>query len=79
MTITLVQHASNTGTFTSGTSGTVTATFGASTTAGNCLVACLSLGGAASAANMSVSPNTNGSTENWTLRGDYQNGLDTGY
>jgi len=79
MTITLVQHAGNAATFTSGTSGTVTATFGASTTAGNCLVACVSWGGAAFNTTDTPSVNTNGSAENWTEEYQSQNALDTGF
>ena len=44
MTIAVVQHASGTATFTSGTSGTLTVTLGQATGSGNCLIACISVG-----------------------------------
>ena len=64
MSITVVQYASNTATFTSGTSGTATATFGSVTTAGNCLVALVATDfGSGSGSSLAVT--TNGAAENW--------------
>lgn len=68
MAITLVQHASSTAQFTSGTSGTITATFASNATSGNCLVACFS--GFARSASFSLtvsSVTTNGTAENWAV------------
>lgn len=65
MAITVVQHASNTATHTSGTSATDTATFASNLTAGNCVVACISTGSVFTAVSV-TSVTTNGSAENWS-------------
>lgn len=66
MAITVVQHASATKTFATGSSGTISPAFTSNTTSGNALIACvtlLSIDGAGSIASV----NTNGTTENWAL------------
>lgn len=63
MAITVVQHASATSQFTSGTSGTCAPAFASNTTAGNCLVACFSHANGVAAPTITVT--TNGTTENW--------------
>lgn len=61
----VVQQASATAVFSSGTTGTVTATFSVAVAAGNCLVACISTSNA-SAVNPSVtSVKTGTAAENW--------------
>lgn len=64
MAITLVQHGSNTGSFSTGTTGTVTVTMGASITAGSCLVACTGAAGG-TGANAVTGIKTNTNAENW--------------
>lgn len=66
MTIAVVQHAGTPTAFTSGTTGTSSQSFAANTTAGNCLVAVFSLGGATATPTV-VSVTTNGVAENWVL------------
>ena len=65
MAVTLVQHASATGSFTSGTSGTAGATFGSNTTPGNCLVACVSQWCSGTLNPSAPTANTNGAADNW--------------
>jgi hypothetical protein len=64
--IAFVQHASNTASVTSGTSSTLAATFSASTIAGNCLFATITIATAngTSAATIS-SVTSNGAAEHW--------------
>lgn len=64
MAITLVQHASSTTSFTSGTSGTAHATFGSNITAGNCVIAAFSIQTVSFSPTVS-SVTTNGSADNW--------------
>jgi len=61
----VIQHASSATQFTAGTSGTATASFPKKTTAGNCLVACVSIWSAALTFAL-ASVKTNGLAENWT-------------
>jgi hypothetical protein len=61
----VVQHASNTAQFTSGTSGTATATFTNNTAKGNCLVACFTVLAASGTAGNISSVTTNGQPDNW--------------
>jgi len=65
MAVTLVQHASATGSFTSGTSGTVGATFVSNTASGNCLVACVSQWCSGTLNPSAPTANTNGAADNW--------------
>lgn len=69
MAITVVQHASNAEQFTSGTSGTINATFGSNTTAGNCLIAVFSQDNSSTLSPTLSSVTTNGSSENWADSG----------
>lgn len=66
MTIAVVQHASTTTAFTSGTSGVSSPAFASNTAAGNCLVAVFSVNGASATPTVS-SVTTNGTAENWAL------------
>jgi hypothetical protein len=66
VTIAVVQHASTTTTFTSGTTGVSSPAFASNTTAGNCLVAIFSVSGASATPAVS-SVTTNGTAENWAL------------
>jgi len=71
MAITLVQHAQSKTTFSSGSSGTASATFGSGPTAGNCLIACFTVQAIAVNGTPSVSSvETGSSTDNWTLPSD---------
>lgn len=66
MAISLVQHASSVTNFTSGTSGTATATFSSPPSAGNCLIICFSVQADVSVFNWSLNtPKTGSSTDNW--------------
>lgn len=67
MTIAFVQHASATTNLTTGTTGTSAPTFAATAGAGNCLVACVSVGQNASSGPSVASVTTNGTAENWVL------------
>lgn len=68
MAVTLVQHTSATAQFTSGTSGTITATFGSNTAVGNCLVAAFSVGCDGTHFLVTVSSvKTGANAENWAL------------
>lgn len=69
MAISFVQHASNSATFTSGTSATISATFGSNTTAGNCLIACFSIDWGDNLSPTLSSVTTNGTAENWADSG----------
>lgn len=62
----VIQHASQAQVFSSGTTGTVTATFGSSTTAGNCLVACMSSPSASAAVTSVTAVKTGALAESWT-------------
>jgi len=62
--ITVVQHASTTQAFTSGTSGTVSPAFGSATTPGTTLVACIGIENDIGVTTVS-SVTTNGAAENW--------------
>lgn len=64
MAITLVQHGSNTGSFSTGTTGSVTVTMGSSITAGSCLVAGVGVAGG-TGANAVTGIKTNTNAENW--------------
>jgi hypothetical protein len=66
VTIAVVQHASATAAFTSGTTGTVAPAFTSNVTAGNCLVAIFSVNGATATPTV-TSVTTNGTAENWVL------------
>lgn len=65
MAIQVVQHASNTATYTSGTTGQLQVTFGSPTTAGNCLVACITAYEGPTDTLVISSVTTNGAAENW--------------
>jgi len=67
MTLSVLQHASTTAQFTSGTTGTASPAFGSNTTAGSCLVACVSTWTAGTPTISSVT--TNGTAENWAQGG----------
>ena len=64
MSPSLVQHAGNATTFTSGSSGTASATFGSSPTAGNCLIACFTVIDQPGTASI-TSVKTGASADNW--------------
>ena len=69
MAISVLQHAQNTTTFSSGTSGTAAATFGGNTTAGSCLVLVISgNSGSGISFGAPTSVTTNGAAENWALQ-----------
>ena len=61
----VVQQASGTAVFSSGTSGTVTATFGVPVAAGNCLVACITASNASAVTPTVSAVKTGTLAENW--------------
>ena len=66
MTISVVQHATSTTTFSSGTTGTATVSFTNNTAIHNCLVVCITLNDGTVDPTIS-SVTTNGAAENWAL------------
>jgi hypothetical protein len=62
----VIQHASAAQVFSSGTTGTATATFGTAVTAGNCLVACMTSPSASAAVTSVTAVKTGALAESWT-------------
>src|ERR1700677_1484791 len=65
MAISVVQHASGSATFSSGATGTATATFGSNITPGNCVVAIIGVEGGFGNFTL-TSVTTNGAADNWS-------------